>query len=92
VTCRGGAPARPRGGDRIAIHGGRVIRNGTLEAEPYIKPCHDPDLCDYPGTIRVPPHSYYLLGDNRGASEDSRFFGPVVTGYVVGKAIAPPGA
>jgi signal peptidase I len=75
------------GGDRIAIKDGRVIRNGELAAEPFIKPCHDRGLCSFPGSIRVSSGSFYVLGDNRGASDDSRFFGPVISGYIVGKVI-----
>jgi signal peptidase I len=80
-------------GDRIALRHGRVVRNGELQAEPYARPCGAPE-CDLPRPARVPEDFVYLLGDNRGASQDSRFWGPVPVSWVIGEAIGvywPPG-
>jgi signal peptidase I len=77
------------GGDRVALDGGHVIRNGKRTAESFAANC-DPasGVCDFPNAITVPRGSVYLLGDNRGNSDDSRFWGPVPTRWVVGKAVA----
>jgi signal peptidase I len=80
-------------GDRIALRHGRVVRDGELQAEPYARPCGAPE-CDLPRPARVPEDFVYMLGDNRGASQDSRFWGPVPVSWVIGEAIGvywPPG-
>jgi signal peptidase I len=41
---------------------------------------------DYFGPVAVPPRSYFMMGDNRDFSCDSRYWGPVPEGYVKGKA------
>ncbi len=72
-------------GDRIALVGGRVLRGGVLQREPYISPCSgNAEPCDFPQAIVVPPGTYFLLGDNRGNSFDSRFYGPVRRSWIVG--------
>jgi signal peptidase I len=76
-------------GDRIAIVGGKVQRNGQIQSEPYAGPCADRFACNFPTPITVPPNSYYLVGDNRGASDDSRFWGPVKRAWIVGLVKAP---
>jgi signal peptidase I len=79
-------------GDRISVRGGRVIRNGKPTKEPFIKGACDPEAdnpsCTLPKTITVPAGMYYMMGDNRGASNDSRFWGPVPRDWVVGNAFA----
>jgi signal peptidase I len=77
------------GGDTIAIQDGRVIRNGRPTKEPFAAPClGGNDICDFPKTITVPKGYVYLMGDNRGNSDDSRFWGPVPQSWVIGKAFA----
>jgi signal peptidase I len=49
--------------------------------------------CDL-APIVVPPDHYFLMGDNRGNSDDSRYRGPVARSQIIGRAIAtywPPG-
>ncbi|MGI8803994.1 MAG: signal peptidase I [Solirubrobacteraceae bacterium] len=77
--------ARP--GDRISLENGRLIRNGTPAAESYITPC-DPQepVCDFPRPLTVPAGDYYVLGDNRPASYDSRFWGPIPASAITGRA------
>ncbi|HEY2770275.1 MAG TPA: signal peptidase I [Solirubrobacteraceae bacterium] len=73
-------------GDRIQIRGGHVIRNGVPEKDSYIDPCGAGGACTFSGTITVPKGEYYMMGDNRGASDDSRFWGPVPKSWIIGKA------
>jgi len=73
-------------GDRLQIRDGHVIRNGTSEPDSYIVPCHSDADCNFPATIVVPAGDYYMMGDNRPDSEDSRFWGPVKRSWIIGKA------
>jgi signal peptidase I len=81
-------------GDTLAIKDGGVIRNGEPQEEPYrVLPCDkgldlglppDPS-CNFPDAIIIPPDHYFVLGDNRGASDDSRFWGPVPRAWIIGR-------
>ena len=73
-------------GDRIAIRNGHVIRNGRAAAEPFASSCSDP-VCNLDAIV-IPPGEYFLMGDNRDNSNDSRFWGPVPRAWIIGKAIA----
>jgi signal peptidase I len=73
-------------GDRISVRDGHVIRNGVREKDSYIDPCGAGGACTFSGTITVPKGDYYMMGDNRGASDDSRFWGPVPKSWIIGKA------
>ena len=76
-------------GDRLAIRRGRVYVNGT-ERDPWkIAPDAVCGICNLPVSIRVPVGSVYVLGDNRGESADSREWGPVRVGWIVGKVETP---
>ena len=72
-------------GDRIAVHDGHVVRNGVQQREPFVNPCGAGPDCNL-GTITVPPNHYFMMGDNRGASDDSRYWGPVPRGWIIGDA------
>ena len=74
------------GGDRLRIVGGHVIRNGVREKDSYIAPCAGLGSCSFPRAITVPQGDYYMMGDNRPDSEDSRFWGPVPKAWIIGKA------
>jgi len=73
-------------GDHLSIVNGHVYRNGKRESDGYIVPCNGDSSCDFPQTITVPPGDYYMMGDNRPDSEDSRFWGPVPRAWIIGKA------
>jgi signal peptidase I len=74
-------------GDRIAFRdGGHAVLNGKRLDEPYINACEQSEGCDYPRDVTVPEGTYYLVGDNRGASDDSRFWGPVRAEWILGRA------
>jgi len=75
-------------GDRISIRNGHVIRNGVPEKDAYILPCSPGGECDFPKTIVVPKGMFFMMGDNRGASDDSRFWGPVPKKWIIGGAFA----
>lgn len=82
-------------GDRLKIMRGHAYINGKKLDEPYINPdssCDDPDTyssdCTFALEITVPPDTYYMLGDNRNASADSRYWGPVPAKNIVGEAFA----
>jgi signal peptidase I len=74
-------------GDYVSIVNGHVIRNGVREADSYIAPCASDDACNFPTPVRVPAGEYYLLGDNRGVSDDSRFWGPVPRAWIIGTVV-----
>jgi signal peptidase I len=76
------------GGDTVAVQDGLVIRNGRRQPAPFAADCGEGGGCDLPNAIRVPRGSVFLMGDNRGNSEDSRFWGPIPTDWVIGEAFA----
>jgi signal peptidase I len=76
-------------GDHLKIMDGKVFRDGVRERGAYIQPCNaGPNSCDFPQQITVPKRSYYMMGDNRGVSDDSRFWGPVPQAWIIGTAFA----
>jgi signal peptidase I len=73
-------------GDRIQIINGHVYRNGVKEKDSFTEPCAQGDGCNFPRPITVPPGEYFMMGDNRGNSDDSRYWGPVPGKWIIGVA------
>lgn len=72
-------------GDRVRIEDGLVYVNDRRIAESYVPEMYE-DVRSYSETV-VPPHSYFVMGDHRNLSNDSRDFGPVDEQYIYGKAV-----
>ena len=72
-------------GDRVRIENGQVYVNDQAVDEDYV-PSEYADARSY-AEVTVPTHSYFVLGDHRTMSNDSRDFGPVNERYIYGKAV-----
>jgi signal peptidase I len=79
-------------GDEIYIREGHVYRKAdgsskfVRESDSYIRACGTSPECNFPVPIRIPSGYWFLMGDNRGESNDSRFWGPVPTAWIVALA------
>ena len=76
------------GGDTVAVRNGLAIVNGRTQPAPFAAACAGGDGCNMTRPITVPKGSVFLMGDNRGNSDDSRYWGPVPDDWVIGKAFA----
>jgi signal peptidase I len=74
--------------DMLYIKEGHAYRNGKRENDSYINPCGGGSECNFPTPIKIPAGHWFMMGDNRGESDDSRFWGPVPTGWIIGGAFA----
>jgi signal peptidase I len=72
-------------GDRLRIDHGRVFLNGKPLIEPYV-PAEYRDTKSYPESV-IPEDEYFMMGDHRSISSDSREFGPVDRELIYGKAV-----
>ena len=72
-------------GDRIRIDFGHVYVNGIQLLEPYV-PFDYQDAQSYPETV-IPDNAYFVLGDHRSMSNDSRKIGPIMRSFIYGKAV-----
>ncbi len=78
-------------GDEIGIARGQVWLNGSWLKEPYL---NEEPMTELPLAARVPDGHLFMLGDNRNHSEDSRDYGPIPVGSIMGKVtkiLWPPG-
>ena len=76
--------SRPR--PRLPPAGGREhVRTRTRSFHPAV-PFAEPSQpeCNFPTPITIPAGEWFVIGDNRGESDDSRFWGPVPTSWIVG--------
>jgi signal peptidase I len=72
-------------GELVSVRDGRVYVDGAPLREPYV-PAEYLDHQSYPATYVEPDH-YYVLGDHRESSNDSRVWGTVDRKYIYGKAV-----
>jgi signal peptidase I len=72
-------------GETVSIRQGVVTVDGKVVPEPYV-PAQYEDASDY-GPVRVPKESYFVMGDHRISSNDSRVFGPVASRFIYGRAV-----
>jgi signal peptidase I len=72
-------------GETVEIRRGAVFVNGLPISEPYVPPQYE-DLNDY-GPVRVQMDEYFVMGDHRISSNDSRVFGAVASRYIYGRAV-----
>jgi signal peptidase I len=72
-------------GDVVAIDDGTVILNGRRLKETYVPPAYRDEISVLPQ--RIPPDKYFVLGDHRSSSNDSRMWGFVPRSYIYGKAV-----
>jgi signal peptidase I len=76
-------------GDTITVIGQTVIVDGVTLHEPYINPDDPANTVIYPPikNLVIKANQYFVMGDNRGDSSDSRQWGTVPRQDIVGKAI-----
>ena len=76
-------------GQTIYSSGNSIYVNGRLLAEPYL-PHNDPlgpPIASRQHPYLVPPGEFYMLGDNRSDSCDSRYWGPIKGSSIIGKVV-----
>ena len=76
-------------GQTIFSSGDRIYVNGRFLAQPYLPPDDPlgPPIASRQHPLRVPAGQFYLLGDNRAISCDSRYWGPVKGSSIIGRAV-----
>lgn len=77
-------------GDEIYIRQGHVYRKApgatafVQQKELNLRPCGSARGCNFPTSIKIPAGSWFVMGDNRPESNDSRYWGPVPTAWITG--------
>ena len=77
-------------GDTVSVLGGIVVRNGVAQHESYIAACGASQECNFPTPVQIPRGEWFVMGDDRGASNDSRNWGPVPTAWIMGRIKVSP--
>jgi signal peptidase I len=72
-------------GDTLEIHDGSIWINGKKLDEPYLDAPMNP--AEHFGPVQVPEGNFFMMGDNRGNSYDSRFWGFVPRGNIIGTPV-----
>jgi signal peptidase I len=72
------------GGDVLEMRRGQLLRNGVPQKEPWSRQASQEDSW---GPLQVPSGACFLLGDNRGNSFDSRFWGCIPVDFLMGRVI-----
>jgi signal peptidase I len=72
-------------GETVEVRNGIIYINGEVMHEPYLDPENNRSLGSFPAK-KVDEHYYFVLGDNRDNSSDSRYWGLVPEKYIYGKA------
>jgi signal peptidase I len=75
-------------GDRLSVKQGYVYIDGEKQDESFVRPSADCATCNLEKPITIPPDHYFMMGDNRGESADSREWGPVPEKWIIGNAFA----
>lgn len=75
------------GGDRVSIRGGIVHIDGRRQPEEYARGDDSCPTCNLPRPITVPAGHFFVMGDNRAASADSREWGPIPEGSITGRVV-----
>ena len=73
-------------GDRLKVLRSHVYINGKEQKEPFARFDSTCDICELPREIVIPPDHFFMMGDNRGESADSRYWGPVPRDNLIGQA------
>jgi signal peptidase I len=82
-------------GDWMYVKNGHVYlstkgKGGAFQREKdsYIEACGSSPECNFPTPIEIPAKHWFMMGDHRGDSDDSRFWGPVPRSWIIGEAFA----
>ncbi len=73
-------------GDRLKVIDGAVYINGERQKEDFARLDAECEICNLPQEITIPDDQYFMMGDNRGESADSREWGPVPKKWIIGQA------
>jgi signal peptidase I len=75
-------------GDTLYVKGGHAYVNGRRQKDSFTRPCAGGSGCDFTRPVTIPADHWFMMGDNRGDSDDSRFWGPVPRKWIIGGAFA----